>query len=358
VLLVGYFLSSAPGTRGVCEDLAERLTARGWPVVTASSRETAVARTFDMVAAGAGLRGAYEVAVMDVYSGRPFLWAQAASAAVRLRGRPLILVLRGGGLPAFAGRYPLRVRRLLERADAVVSPSTYLRDAFLSVRRDLLLVPNALDWERYLFRPRSPARPRILWLRAFHEVYDPSLAPAVLSRIIEALPDATLRMAGPDRGDGSLARARQEVERLGLGARVEFVGPVRKVEIPELMAESDVYLNTSRVDNAPVTVVEALACGLCVVSTDVGGIRGLCAHGREAVLASAGDADALAKGVVDVVRDPALAATLSRGGRERAEAYRWSRILPRWEEILRSVALGRAPVAEPGEGVPGREAAP
>lgn len=325
----------------------DRLTARGWRVSGTSSKVGRVARLLDMMMSAVGWGSSYDVAVIDVYSGRSFVWAEAAAAMVRLRGKPLVLTLRGGALPAFARRWPGRVRRLLAGATAVVSPSTYLRDAFDDLRDDVVLISNPLDLDRYRFRVRAPAEPRLLWLRAFHDIYAPDLAVQVFRRVLDAHPDATLGMAGPDRGDGSLEGARREAARLNVGGQVEFLGPVSKSRVPELMDQADIYLNTSRVDNAPVTVLEALACGMCTVSTDVGGIPQICSHGREALLASSGDAAALAQAVLRVIREPELARALSSRGRERAEEFQWSRILPRWEELLRAASRRRPALLTP-----------
>ncbi|HEX2205773.1 MAG TPA: glycosyltransferase family 4 protein, partial [Longimicrobium sp.] len=117
-------------------------------------------------------------------------------------------------------------------------------------------------------------------------------------------------------------------------------GPVPKAEVPARLAEGDVYLNTPRADNTPVTVLEAMACGLCVVSTEVGGIPYLLDDGGDALLVPPGDAEAMAAAVLRLLRDPALAGRLSRAGRRKAEGCDWSAVLPRWEGLLAGTVEG------------------
>jgi glycosyltransferase involved in cell wall biosynthesis len=338
ILLVGNFLSASGCNPGPSEELAARLAARGWEVLTASSRRNRPRRLADMLATAWRGRRRYAVAHVELYSGAAFLWAEAVAGLLRVAAKPYILSLHGGNLPAFARRHPRRVRALLGAAAAVTTPSRFLQEAMRSYRSDLLLMPNPIDVAVYEYRLRRRVGPLLVWLRAFHRVYHPELAVAVTDRLAREYPGVRLAMFGPDEGDGSLAEARQAAGRLGAAGRVTFAGAVPKRRVPEVLREHDIFLNTSNVDNAPVSVVEAMACGLCVVSTDAGGMRYLVEQEREALLAPANDAEALAGAVRRVLGEPGLAERLSRAGRAKAEEFDWSRALPRWQELLGSVA--------------------
>jgi glycosyltransferase involved in cell wall biosynthesis len=118
---------------------------------------------------------------------------------------------------------------------------------------------------------------------------------------------------------------------------------VPKSRVPELLDRADVFLNTSTVDNAPVSLLEAMACGLCVVTTDVGGIPWLVERDREAVLVPPRDEVAMAEAARRVMAEPGLAASLSRAGRARAETHDGARIYPRWADLLVGATLAEAP---------------
>lgn len=336
VLLIGNFLSASVGNRGVCEDLAERLRGAGWRVLTVSSRCGRLARVADMLATIWRCRREYDAAHLDVYSGPAFAWAEAAAWVLRRVGKPYALTLHGGALPEFAQRWPGRTRRLLESAAAVTAPSGYLREHLRPYRPDLRLIPNALDLALYPFRQRTQAAPRLVWVRAFHEIYDPTLAIRVLALVRERW-DATLEMVGPDKRDGSLERVRAAAAELGVAGAVQFPGAVPKTAIPERINRGDIFLNTTTIDNTPVSVLEAMACGACIVSTRVGGIPHLLRDGEEALLVEPRDARALAAAVERILGDAALSARLSRAARAKAEACDWSAILPQWDQLLASL---------------------
>jgi L-malate glycosyltransferase len=337
LLMVGNFLSAAIGNRGVCEELAERLEKGGWFVVTTSSRRSRAARLSDMLTTAWQCRRRYEVAQVDVYSGPSFVWAEAVAWVLRRARKPYALTLHGGALPAFSRRWTARVRRLLESAAAVTAPSTYLVDAMRPYRPDLRLIPNGIELAQYPYRVRESAQPRLIWLRAFHRIYNPVAAIQVLAALRERNWDARLVMIGPDKGDGSLQETRAAANELGVSRFVRFDGAVPKPEVGARISEGDIFLNTTGVDNSPVSVLEAMACGCCIVSTNVGGIPHLLRDTRNALLVDPGAPQAMAAAVERLLSAPALAAALSRDARKDSEAFDWDRVVPQWNVLLRSL---------------------
>ncbi|MCG3148778.1 MAG: D-inositol-3-phosphate glycosyltransferase [Verrucomicrobiae bacterium] len=338
LLLVGNFLSNANGSRTVGEEVACRLQTAGWSVLTTSSKTDRLMRLADMLQTVYRRRKEYDVAQVEVYSYAAFIWAEAVCAALRQLGKPYILTLHGGQLPEFAKKWPGRVRRLLNSAKIVTTPSRYLHDAMQPYRADLFSLPNAIELGMYRYRLRQGATPALVWLRAFHATYNPTLAPQVVKLLVEKYPDVHLTMVGPDKGDGSLQATQAEAARLGVTDRVTFVGGVAKSEVPAWLTHGDIFLNTTNVDNTPVSVIEAMATGLCVVSTNVGGLPDLLEHDRTALLVPPNDAVAMAGAVEQILRDPLLAAHLSGNARAWAEAYDWGAVLPMWELQFNTVA--------------------
>ena len=333
VLLIGNFLS-AQGMYGVCEALAERLTQAGHRVLHSSSKPNAAGRLLDMLSTAWQERRSYDVAQVDVFSGRAFLQAEAVCATLRLANKPYVLTLHGGNLPAFALQWPRRVHNLLQSAAAVTVPSRYLLEQMRPYHDGLRLLPNPLAVDAYAFKLRCVARPRLIWLRAFHELYNPLLALQVVASLVTDFPDIQLTMIGPDKGDGSLPNAQRIAAELGLGDRVTLAGPIPKAEVAASLNEADVFLNTTSVDNVPISVLEAMASGLCIVSTNAGGIPYLLEHGRDALLVPSNDIDEMSQAVRRILTEPALAARLSEAARKKAEQYDWSNILPEWESLL------------------------
>ncbi len=340
VLIIGNHLSATGASRAVGEDLAERLQARGIRVCAASSVPNKALRLYDMLQTTWSRRREFEVAIVDVFSGPAFRFAEAVCTLLRHIRKPYILALRGGDLPKFSERYPARVARLLQRATAVAAPSAYLIEGLQSMRRDIVEIPNPIDCGRYSFQLRSAPQARLVWLRAFDAIYNPTLAPRVLARLLDRYPDCRLTMVGKDKGDGSLAATHAEVKRCGVAEHCRILPKVAKQDVPATLAVGDVFLNTTNIDNTPVSVLEAMACGLCVVSTNVGGLPHLITHGQHGLLVPPNDEAAMADAVHDVLSSPELAARLSANGRQRAEACDWSRVTDRWLELLESCVSG------------------
>jgi glycosyltransferase involved in cell wall biosynthesis len=280
----------------------------------------------------------YEIAHIDVFSGTAFLFAEAVAGLLSLLRKPYILTLHGGNLPAFGRQWPRRVERLLRSASAVTTPSRYLLEQMGKYRHDIRLLSNAVEVSAYSFRVRDHLRPRFVWLRSFHRIYNPTLAPLVLARLATRLPDARLTMIGPDKGDGSLEDVKRLAAATSAETRIVFAGAVLSREVPRWLGAADVFLNTSNVDNTPVSVVEAMAAGLCIVSTNVGGIPYLLEHERDALLVPPGNAGAMADAIQRLFDEPGLAARLSRNARLKAEQLDWSVVLPKWDELLAGVA--------------------
>jgi glycosyltransferase involved in cell wall biosynthesis len=334
VLLVGNFLSAFTGNRFVCEELAARLEATGWRVLTTSDKLGRFQRIGDMVSTIWRKRHSYAVSQVDVFSGPSFIWAEAACWTLRRAGKPYVLALRGGNLPAFAARWPWRVRHLFNSAAVVTTPSRYLLEQLADYHADLRLLPNPLELKDYPFRLRDEPRPNLVWLRTFHNVYNPALAPRVVAALAADFPDIHLTMVGPDRKDGSLDKTHAVAAELGVTERITFHGSVPKAEVPAHMSPGDIFLNTTNFDNTPVTVMEAMACGLCVVSTRVGGVPYLVDHEHDGLLVPPDDAEAMAAAVRRILTEPGLAGRLSQNARAKGETFDWSTVLRQWETVL------------------------
>ena len=341
VLIIGNFLSASGGSRSVCEDLALRLDAAGWSVFITSMKRPKALRLADMLSTVWTKRRSYGVAQVDVYSGDAFVWAEIVCWMLQRLGKPYLLTLHGGNLPSFAQRWPQRVRRLLRSAAVVTAPSGYLLEQMEPYCTSLCLLPNPIQIERYSFRLRRPAAPRLVWLRAFHKTYNPSLGPRVIARLVQAHPDIHLTMIGPDTGDGSLQLTQRVAADLGMADHLTIIPGIPKHEVPLWLDQHDIFINTTTVDNTPVSVMEAMACGLCVISTDVGGIPYLLKSEYNALLVPPDDSEAMAVAIQRVLSGSDRAEQLSSNARRSVEHHDWSVVLPQWQALLAAVAEGK-----------------
>lgn len=338
--MVGNYLSSPRHNRNVWHSLADRLPEVGWKVLTTSSQENQLLRLLDMLSTIYLKRYMYSIAQIDVFSGKAFAFAKFGALLLKWIKKPFILTLHGGGLPEFAQKHAGSVRRLLESAAVVVTPSPFLQQGLSQFRPDIRYIPNPVQLSLMPYQQRNSAQPKLIWVRAFHETYNPTMAVRVLSLLQEGHPGISLLMIGPHKGDGSLVRVRRLAAELKIMDKLSIIPGVDHDQVPALLNKADIFINTSNYDTSPRSLIEAMACGLCVVSTNVGGVPWLIDEGENGLLVPPNDHERMANKIRKILTEPGLATKLSRGARQKAEHYDWQTILPQWDSLFREV-LGR-----------------
>ena len=224
-------------------------------------------------------------------------------------------------------------RFALRRTDCVVVPSAYLANTFGQFGICARIVPNTVPLTVFAFRQRTPLRPLLLCTRNFYYYCGLDLAVRAFAVVKRTFPDARLCLVGSGQEEKTLRNLVQQLDLAG----VEFVGPIERCRIPAIYAESDILLNASREDNAPVSILEAFASGLPVVSSNAGGIPYLVKHESTGLLCEVGDWQALANNVVRVLQDGNLAQFLAHNAYQAAEQYGWEAVRQRWLEVYDSI---------------------
>ncbi len=281
-----------------------------------------------------------KVRLFHIMANSGWSWHLFAAPAIWvgwLRGVRVIVNYRGGEAEEFFRRSFRWIRPSLERVTTVIVPSGFLADVFKRRGVATRIVPNIVDVQRFTASGRhSHARegssPRLLVTRNLEPIYDIDTVLRVLQQVRKTFPGATITIcgSGPER-DRLVALA----QGLGIGAAVVFTGRVDNEQMAELYRSADVMVNPSLADNMPISVLEALASGVPVVSTRVGGVPHLVQHGKTALLVPPGDVDAMAKAVIRVLEDPDLADRLVVAGLAEVQQYTW----PSVRQSLQSVYI-------------------
>lgn len=265
--------------------------------------------------------------LMHVMANSGWSWHLFAAPAVWiavLRGVPVVVNYRGGEADEFLARSARWVRPTLHRAGGVLVPSGFLHEVFSRYGVATRIVPNVVDLGR--FRPATSVEgvigtPHVVVARNLEPIYGIPVALRAFARILAEFPDARLSVAGSGPQAGELARLAGD---LGLSDHVCFTGRLDRDGMAALYREADVVLNPSRVDNTPNSVLEALASGVPVVSTAVGGVPYIVEDGRTALLVPRDDAETMAAATLRLLRSPELRKQLVEAGLRDVRRYTWA----------------------------------
>lgn len=312
----------------------------GWEVFTTSRRESKILRLLDMLTTIVIKRNRYEVAQIDVFSGKAFIFAEYCARLLHIFKKPIVLTLHGGGLPNFAEKHPKRISKLLTLASEVITPSPFLQQSLSKYQNRIKVIPNGIDISTIPYKPRKSLTLRLIWIRAFHQTYNPELAVKVLSILSSDFPNIQLTMVGPDKGDGSLLAVNSLATKLAVRGRLNILPAVSYDKVPSLLDRADIFVNTTNYDTAPRSLLEAMANGACVVSTNVGGIPWMVTNLHDGLLVPPGDAPAMAGAIKSLLVDTEFALRISENARRTAERHDWSCVIPEWDNLFCEVLAG------------------
>lgn len=337
LIYVGNQLSGHGFTPTSIETLGEKL-GDDFEVIRASSFKNVVFRMLDIWKTILKHRKA-DYLLIDTYSTSAFFFAWTSARLARCFGLKYIPILHGGDLPKRIKNSPVTLLKYLKEAHAVVCPSGYLKSEMSNfLQRDYHLISNFIDigYYPYQLKTLSPGDPiRLLWLRSFHQIYNPDLAVQVLKGLFDLGHDVHLCMVGPDK-DGSMERVRELARQLDVFDRLEITGRMSRADWIALSGEYNVFINTTDVDNTPVSIMEAMALGFPIVTTNVGGMPHLLVDQKEGVLVPAGSLDKFVMAINNLINKPEKALQMGQNARRTAELWDWQVIRQAWLTLLKS----------------------
>jgi glycosyltransferase involved in cell wall biosynthesis len=144
--------------------------------------------------------------------------------------------------------------------------------------------------------------------------------------------NATLCMVGPDK-DGSLEITKKYAENLGLN--VIFTGGLPQKKWLELSNGYDVFINTTHIDNTPISVMEAMAMGLPIVSTNVGGIPYLLENEKDSLLVNDNDVQVMANSIIRTLENQSETFIRVQNARKKVESFDWNSVKKLWNNLLK-----------------------
>jgi len=333
VLYIGNHLSQQRSNISAIGILGPQLEQAGYHLTYASSKAHKLARLLDMLGTCFRHRKRVDLVLLDTYSTQNFYYALLVSQLCRVLGLPYVPILHGGNLPLRLQQNPNLCRAIFKPAFTLVSPSLYLKDSFESYRyENIQYIPNSLDLKQYPFHEKDFQEVKLLWVRSFSTIYHPQLAVRVLKALQDEGVSASLCMVGPD-SDGSMEVVKQLAKELQVSVR--FTGKLPKKEWLALAQDYNIFINTTNYDNMPVSVIEAMALGLPVVSTNVGGLPYLIEDKKDGVLVPPKDVAAFVLAIKDLIANPETTKRMAREARQKVEGFDWELVKGLWMDVLR-----------------------
>ena len=333
ILYLGNQLSKHGLNKTTIETLGPQLQADGFDIISVSDRIFFPFRMLDMIRAVIKFRKQISYVLIDTYSTKAFWYAFVCSQIARILKINYISILHGGDLPNRLHKNPKLCALVFKNAYTNVAPSGYLQHAFEKEGyTNIIYIPNSIEVEKYIFKPREKLTPKLLWVRAFASIYNSEMAVSVLFELQKKYPNATLTMVGPDK-DGSLITTKSFATSLGVS--VNFTGKLAKEDWWQLAASHDIFINTTHFDNTPVSVMEAMALGLPVVSTNVGGIPYLLTHNENALLVADNAIPAMVEALEVLLEQSIESNRLIHNARLFVEQMDWKVIKSDWFQLLK-----------------------
>jgi len=234
----------------------------------------------------------------------------------------------------------------IEQSDAVTAVSNYLREetyrSFGCVGCDVRVIPNFISTAEYHPQPsgsrRTPLAPPghkvLIHISNFRPIKRVRDVIRIFAGVRSAMP-ATLVLIGdgPERD-----AAEQETDRLGLGHDVRFFGKVDQVS--DVLRSSDLFLLPSQTESFGLAALEAMACGVPVIASDVGGLPEVVVNGETGFLAPVGAVDEMVDRARSILSDAARLARMRAAASEHALVFSAERIVPVYESLYQE-CLGR-----------------
>lgn len=275
--------------------------------------------------------------VIHVFSASYFSFVIAPTPAIaigKLFGKRILLNYHSGEAEDHLQRWRRTAIPTLRMVDSLIVPSVYLERVFARFGLQAKAIFNLIETDEFQFRERRALRPVFLSNRNLELHYGVDRVLRAFEIIQKKFPEAVLTVAGDGSQKTALDKLAQD---LGL-KNVSFVGRIAPHKIRDFYDAADIYLNGSEIDNQPLSLLEAFACGLPIVTTDAGGIPDVVTDGETGLLVPRGNYQLLAERAIQLLHDPDLAERLAQKGKLECRKYSWVFVRDAWMDVYEKLA--------------------
>lgn len=258
---------------------------------------------------------------------------------------PIITTLHGTDITIVGSdsSYLPVVNFSINASDGVTAVSDYLREEtyrLFDIQKDIRVIPNFVDTGRFKRTNREHFRKAIclndefiiVHVSNFRKVKRVGDVIHVFHKVLESGIPAKLLLVGdgPDR-----QHAEETCRELDICKDVRFLGKQEKVE--EILSIADLFVIPSGSETFGLAALEAMSCGVPVISSNIGGLPELNIQGETGFLCDLGDVDAMSDYAIRILRDAGLRKEMSKRARERAMQFEQNRIIDEYESYYEEV---------------------
>lgn len=321
ILLICNYKPGVGGISGQVEILQRKLREDGCVADIFSTKASVVKRLVMMPKLR---RAAQTCDVLHIHccSGWGFLPAVMGIKVGRRLGKRVVLTYHGGGGEAFFDKHPRMVQYYLTRTDVNIVLSRFLANVFDEHKLPYVIIPNIIELDDTHYRERNPIQPYFICIRAHEALYNIPCVLRAFQRVQQNIAEAALMLVG----DGTQhERLVQQAEAMGLQHLV-FAGRVDNTEIYQYLDRADVMLSAPKMDNMPVSLIEAMNAGLLVISSRVGGVPYMIEDGKKGLLFESDNDSELAEKMLWAIRHQDDARSMIASARESVKQYQWDNV--------------------------------
>jgi len=224
-------------------------------------------------------------------------------------------------------------RLILQNADATLALTEGMKRKMQEIcEREVSVVPNGINLERFSSSSedkKGSSAKTIIFVGRLHPVKGIQYLIEAMAIVHQEMPDVKLVIVG----DGvERSRLEELAERLNLDGCIQFAGQISQERIPRVMHQADVFALSSLTEGLPVVLLEAMAAGLPIVATNVGGIPDIVEEGVNGYLVNAKNPDEISNRLLILLQGDEMREEISANNREKARLYTWDKIAIKVEE--------------------------
>lgn len=242
----------------------------------------------------------YDVLHIHCCSKAGFFPAIVGISVGKKLSKKVVLTYHGGGAEEFFRKHTRLVKHYLLKTDANIVLSGFLGGVLDKYQIPYTVIPNVIELDASRFRFRKQIKPNFISIRTLSPLYNIECILRAFKKVKAQLPNATLTIVG----DGP---SKETLERMVTEENIQdvlFTGRVDNKEIYNYLDKADIMLSAPRIDNMPVSLLEAFNAGLLVISSNVGGVPYMIEEGVNGLLFSSDNDIELAGKMILAVNNP------------------------------------------------------